>query len=198
MGKVKVHRSSTSIDMTPMVDLAFLLVTFFMLTTKFAPEEPLAVDMPSSVSEIKLPETDILTISISKDGIVFFNMDGKYNRQELLSKMGEKYGIQFTTQEVNSFSVLSSLGIPIGNLKEFLSMAPEERKLVRQPGIPSDSLNNELADWIMLSRTTNPKLRIAIKGDRDADYPAVKNVITTLIDRKVSRFNLITNMENGS
>jgi biopolymer transport protein ExbD len=198
MGKVKVHRSSTSIDMTPMVDLAFLLVTFFMLTTKFAPEEPLAVDMPSSVSEIKLPETDILTISISKDGIVFFNMDGKYNRQELLSKMGEKYGIQFTPQEVNSFSVLSSLGIPIGNLKQFLSMAPEERKSVRQPGIPSDSLNNELADWIMLSRTTNPKLRIAIKGDRDADYPVVKNVITTLIDRKVSRFNLITNMESGS
>ncbi len=198
MGKVKVQRSSTSIDMTPMVDLAFLLVTFFMLTTKFAPEEPLAVDMPTSVSEIKLPETDILTISISKDGIVFFNMDGKYNRQELLTKMGEKYGIQFSSQEVNSFSVLSSLGVPIGNLKQFLSMSPEERKQVRQPGIPSDSLNNELADWIMLSRTTNPKLRIAIKGDRDADYPVVKNVITTLIDRKVNRFNLITNMEKGS
>jgi biopolymer transport protein ExbD len=198
MGKVKVHRSSTSIDMTPMVDLAFLLVTFFMLTTKFAPEEPLAVDMPTSVSEIKLPETDILTISISKDGIVFFNMDGKYNRQELLTKMGEKYGIQFSPQEANSFSVLSSLGVPIGNLKEFLSMAPEQRKLVRQPGIPSDSLNNELADWIMLSRSTNPKLRIAIKGDRDANYPVVKNVITTLIDRKVNRFNLITNMEQGS
>lgn len=198
MGKAKVHRSSTSIDMTPMVDLAFLLVTFFMLTTKFAPEEPLAVDMPTSVSEIKLPETDILTISISKDGIVFFNMDGKYNRQELLTKMGEKYGIQFSPQEANSFSVLSSLGVPVGNLKEFLSLAPEERKLVRQPGIPSDSLNNELGDWIMLSRTTNPKLRIAIKGDRDADYPVVKNVITTLIDRKVNRFNLITNMEKGS
>ena len=198
MGKVKVHRSSTSIDMTPMVDLAFLLVTFFMLTTKFAPEEPLAVDMPSSVSEIKLPDTDILTISISKDGIVFFNMDGKYNRQELLSKMGEKYGIQFSPEEVRSFSVLSSLGVPMGNLKQFLSMAPEERKLVRQPGIPSDSLNNELADWIVLSRTTNPKLRIAIKGDRDAEYPVVKNVITTLTDRKVNRFNLITNMEKGS
>ena len=198
MGKVKVHRSSTSIDMTPMVDLAFLLVTFFMLTTKFAPEEPMAVDMPTSVSEIKLPDTDILTISISKEGIVFFNMDGKYNRQELLSKMGEKYGIQFTPQETNSFAVLSSLGVPIGSLKQFLSMAPEERKLVRQPGIPSDSLNNELADWIMLSRTTNPKLRIAIKGDRDADYPVVKNVITTLIEKKVSRFNLITNMEKGS
>lgn len=198
MGKVKVHRSSTSIDMTPMVDLAFLLVTFFMLTTKFAPEEPLAVDMPTSVSEIKLPETDILTISISKDGIVFFNMDGKYNRESLLEKMGEKYGIQFTDQEVRSFSVLSSLGVPVGNLKEFLAMDPESRKLVKQPGIPCDSVNNELADWVILSRVTNPKLRIAIKGDRDANYPAIKNVLTTLIDKKVNRFNLITNMEKGS
>jgi biopolymer transport protein ExbD len=198
MGKVKVQRSSTSIDMTPMVDLAFLLVTFFMLTTKFAPEEPLAVDMPTSVSEIKLPETDILTISISKDGVVFFNMDGKYNREELLGKMGEKYGVQFSEQEVRSFSLLSSIGVPFGNLKQFLSMAPEERKLVKQPGIPCDSLNNELADWVIYSRTTNPKLRIAIKGDRDAEYPVVKNVITTLIDKKVNRFNLITNMESGS
>ena len=198
MGKVKVQRSSTSIDMTPMVDLAFLLVTFFMLTTKFAPEEPLAVDMPTSVSEIKLPDTDILTISISKDGIVFFNMDGKYNREKLLTKMGEKYGVQFSDQEVRSFSLLSSMGVPFGNLKQFLSMAPEERKLVKQPRIPSDSLNNELADWVIFSRTTNPKLRIAIKGDRDAEYPVVKNVITTLIDKKVNRFNLITNMESGS
>jgi len=198
MGKVKVQRSSTSIDMTPMVDLAFLLVTFFMLTTKFAPEEPLAVDMPTSVSEIKLPDTDILTISISKDGVVFFNMDGKYNREKLLAKMGEKYGVQFSDQEVRSFSLLSSLGVPFGNLKQFLSMAPDERKLVKQPGIPCDSLNNELADWVIFSRTTNPKLRIAIKGDRDAEYPVVKNVITTLIDKKVNRFNLITNMESGS
>jgi biopolymer transport protein ExbD len=198
MGKVKVNRSSTSIDMTPMVDLAFLLVTFFMLTTKFAPEEPLAVDMPTSVSEIKLPDTDVLTISVSKEGVVFFNMDGKYNREALLNRMGEKYGLEFNDSERQVFSVLSSLGVPMGNLKQFLSMDPEMRKTVKQPGIPCDSVNNELADWVVLSRVTNPKLRIAIKGDRDADYPAIKNVLTTLIDKKVNRFNLITNLEKGS
>lgn len=184
--------------MTPMVDLAFLLVTFFMLTTKFAPEEPMAVDMPSSVSEIKLPDTDILTISISKEGTVFFNMDGKYNRQELLQKIGEKYNIQFSPEETNSFSVLSSLGVPVGNLKQFLAMDSEQRKAIRQPGIPCDSVNNELSDWIVFSRITNPKLRIAIKGDQDAQYPVIKNVINTLIERKVNRFNLITNLEQGS
>jgi biopolymer transport protein ExbD len=198
MGKVKVHRSSPSLDMTPMVDLAFLLVTFFMLTTKFAPEEPIAVDMPSSVSEIKLPDTDILTISISKEGKVFFNMDGKYNRESLLLKMGEKYGVQFTEQEVRTFSVLSSFGVPVGSLGEYLRLDPDSRKAINQPGIPCDSVNNELADWIVLSRMTNPKLRIAIKGDQDSNYPVVKDVINTLIDRKVLRFNLITNLERPS
>jgi biopolymer transport protein ExbD len=198
MGKVKVHRSSTSIDMTPMVDLAFLLVTFFMLTTKFAPEEPMAVDMPSSVSEIKLPDTDILTISISKEGTVFFNMDGKYNREALLEKIGEKYNIQFSPEEVHSFSLLSSMGVPVGNLKQFLAMDNDQRKAVRQPGIPCDSVNNELSDWVVFSRITNPKLRIAIKGDQDAQYPVIRSVINTLIERKVNRFNLITNLEQGS
>ncbi|HZY81853.1 MAG TPA: biopolymer transporter ExbD [Cyclobacteriaceae bacterium] len=198
MGKVKVHRSHPTLDMTPMVDLAFLLVTFFMLTTKFAPEEPVVVDMPSSVSEIKLPETDILTISISKEGTVFFSMDGKYTRQELLGKMGEKYGVQFTPEEVHTFSVLSSIGLPVGNLPEYLDMDPETRKTVNQPGIPVDSLHNELADWIVMSRMANPKLRIAIKGDQDAHYPVVKKVIDTLVDRKVSRFNLITDLESES
>jgi biopolymer transport protein ExbD len=195
MGKVKVHRASTSIDMTPMVDLAFLLVTFFMLTATATPDEPVAVDMPTSVSEIPIPDINVLTISVSKEGGVFFNMDGKYNRQELLGKIGERYQIQFTEEETKVFSVLSSIGVPIANLKQFLSLEREERGLVKQPGIPCDSVNNELKDWVVLSRTTNPKLRIAIKGDRDADYPTIKNVINTLIDNRVNRFNLITNME---
>ncbi|MDV3308051.1 MAG: biopolymer transporter ExbD [Cyclobacteriaceae bacterium] len=195
MAQVKVHRTQPLLDMTPMVDLAFLLVTFFMLTTKFVPEEPLAVDTPTSVSEVKLPDTDILTISISREGTVFFNMDGKYNRQELLSKIGKKYNVNFTPEEIQKFSVMSSFGLPVGNLKEFLALDGDARKRVRQTGIPCDSLHNELADWIVLSRMTNPKLRIAIKGDRDSRYPAVRDVINTLIENKVNRFNLITNLE---
>src|SRR6188768_2429064 len=134
MGKVKVHRASTSIDMTPMVDLAFLLVTFFMLTATATPDEPVAVDMPTSVSEIPIPDINVLTISVSKEGQVYFNMDGKYNRQELLGKIGERYGIQFTEEETKVFSVLSSIGVPINQLKGFLSLDREERGLVKQPG----------------------------------------------------------------
>jgi biopolymer transport protein ExbD len=197
MGKAKVHRTSPSLDMTPMVDLGFLLVTFFMLTATAAPDEPVAVDMPSSVSEIKMPETDILLITVADDGKVFFNMDGKYNRQELLKSMGERYNVQFSDDEVARFAVMSTFGLPIGQLKEFINLKPDERKKVNQPGVPVDSLNNQLKDWIIFSRMANPKLRIAIKGDSDTNYPVVEKVINTLIDNKVNRFNLITNMERN-
>ncbi len=196
MAKVRPHRASPSLDMTPMVDLAFLLVTFFMLTTKFAADEPVPVDTPSSTSTIKIPETNVLTIMVSKEGAVFFNMDGQYNRAEVLNKMGSDYGISFDQTEQHAFAVMnSSVGVPIGQMKQFLDLGPEERKGVKQTGIPIDSLNNELAHWVINSRLTNRMLRIAIKGDRDSDFPTIKKVIKTLIDKKVNRFNLITNEE---
>jgi biopolymer transport protein ExbD len=196
MPKVKPHRANPSLDMTPMVDLAFLLVTFFMLISKFAPEEVVVVDTPSSTSDIKLPDSDILTISIDKTGKVFYGVEGQHTKLELINKIGEKYNISFTEQEKAKFALMPSFGVPVGSLKSLLQLSPEKATKVNQPGIPVDSLNNELGDWVMQTRYSNPKVKIAIKGDIDADIPAVKQVIKTLQDNKVNRFNLITDMEN--
>lgn len=199
MPKVKVHRVPPSLDMTPMVDLAFLLVTFFMLTTKFAPDEPVVVDTPSSVSEIKIPETNLITITIAKDGKVFFNVDGQQTRKELIRMIGEQYKIEFTEDEKNSFALASSIGVPVSALKQVLNMSPDERKKLEQPGIPTDSTNNELSKWLLLARLANPKSRIAIKGDGSAPYPAVRKVFETIQDKanKINRFNLVTDLETG-
>jgi biopolymer transport protein ExbD len=195
MPKVKPHRAAPHLDMTPMVDLAFLLVTFFMLISKFAPEEVVVVDTPSSTSEIKLPESDIITITVDKNGRVFYGVDGQKTKLELLNKMEQKYNVSFSPEERTQFALMPSFGVPVRSLKSLLQMSKDEQMKAGQPGVPIDSLNNELGDWVVNTRLSNPKVRIAIKGDVDADVPTIQQVMKTLQDKKVNKFNLITNME---
>lgn len=197
MPKVKVPRKSTLIDMTAMCDVAFLLLTFFMLTTQFKSDESVIVDLPSSISEIKLPDTDILNITITADGKVFFNIDNKnFARERLLQKISEKYPeLQFTPEEEKAFVLTGNVGVPLNQLKGYLDLDELDRKAYQQPGIPVDSTNNELGTWIMQGRLSNPNVRITIKGDQECPWPIVKKVMNTLQDKNVNKFNLITDLE---
>ncbi|QIX62032.1 biopolymer transporter ExbD [Hymenobacter lutimineralis] len=201
MPKVKPHRTSPSLDMTPMVDLAFLLVTFFMLTTKFAPEEVVIVDTPSSTSEIKLPESNVIRLLIDKDKRVFFGLESDKARALLLDRMGAKYGVSFTEKQKRAFGGLNSFGVPVQQLGSLLDMSTEKRKEVKQPGLLSEADTVQLIDWVMTARQANmdavkKPTFIAIKGDNDADVATVRRVIQLLQNKNINRFNLITDLEN--
>jgi biopolymer transport protein ExbD len=186
--------------MTPMVDLAFLLVTFFMLTTKFAPEEVVMVDTPSSTSDLKLPDTNLITLSVDKDGKTYFALDSEPAKILMLEKVGAKYGISFTPQQKKRFGQMTSFGVPIQQLGSLLDRSKEEIKTVKQPGIPTDSTNNQIIDWVIQGRAANQQLfkkpvYIAIKGDNNADVPTVRKLIKYMQDKDINRFNLITDLE---
>jgi biopolymer transport protein ExbD len=196
MPKVKAKRKSTWVDMTAMCDMAFLLLTFFMLTSNFTVKEPIQVDTPSSISEIKIPETNIMKVIVDKDGKVFFGIDGQEKRISLLEKIGEAYKINFTQKEKHEFSLVTSFGQPLEKMKDFLAMTPEQRDLKENAiGIPTDSLNNQFKDWVRAARAVNKEIKIAIKADQKTPYPKIKNVMNTLQDLNECRFNLITSLE---
>ena len=193
MAKVKIPRKSISLDMTAMCDMAFLLLTFFILTAKFKPDDPVVVDTPASISDTKLPDKDIMTISIDKKSRVFFGIDGQFDREKMLEFVAGKYKVGFTPEEIKQFSLVSSFGVPLGNLRELLSI--KDKSKFEQSGIPCDSLQNELTDWVAYARYANPKLRITIKGDVDASYDVVSKVIGTLQEQNINKFNLITDLK---
>jgi len=193
MAKVKIPRKSISLDMTAMCDMAFLLLTFFILTAKFKPDDPVAVDTPASISDTKLPDKDIMTISIDKQSRVFFGIDGQFDREKMLEFVAGKYKVGFTTDEIKQFSLVSSFGVPLGNLRQLL--ATKDKAKFPQQGIPCDSAQNELTDWIAYARYANPKLRITIKGDVDASYDVAGKVISTLQEQNINKFNLITDLK---
>jgi biopolymer transport protein ExbD len=199
MPKIKVPKKSPSLDMTPMVDLAFLLVTFFMLTTKFRPSEPVTVDQPSSVSEIPLPDKGVIMLTVDDRGRVFFNVEGQQLRLDILDRLSKRFNLTFTDAEKKQFALLTSIGMPSDRLKEYLSAKEARQKIMNQetPGIPIDSLNNELSSWVNAARNAAPRNSIAINGDGNADIPTIKRVIEILQDNKANRFALITNLESS-
>ncbi len=203
MPKVKVPRKSTVIDMTAMCDVASLLLTFFILTATARQPEPLPVDTPSSTVKIKVPETDIGTVTVGT-GKVFFGVKGQLIRERMLEKMGERYKIQFTPEEKKRFSLMESFGVDIHQLKQIIAMSGDARnKAGLQPGIPMDSVGNtasQLHDWIYNARVAtkevdDAQMRVSIKGDSKEAYPTIKKVINILQRQKVNKFSLITSLE---
>ena len=196
MGRAQIKKKSTFIDMTAMSDVTVLLLTFFMLTSTFVKKEPVQVTTPASVSEIKIPETNVLQILVDPEGKIFMSLDKQQDMQAVLESMGEEYGIKFTPEQEKRFILSSTFGVPIRSMQKYLDLPEDQRdKVLKNEGIPCDSVDNQFKSWVRNARSANADLRIAIKADAATPYSVIKNVMNSLQDLRENRYNLITSLK---
>jgi len=215
MAKAKVKKHDTFIDMTAMSDVTVLLLTFFMLTSTFVQDEPVKVQTPASVSEIKIPESNLMTILVDSKGKLFMSFTNDKDKLETLTAVGDDYGITFTPKQQTAFKKLDSFGVPIRSMAYFLDLPTDQQeKYIRdlenlRVGIPTDSMqvsdtrgvisqDNEFKRWVTYATTKNPDLLIAIKADKTTNYPVVKKVIDDLREMRKNRYLLITTLKTAS
>ena len=204
MGKVKIEKKDVWIDMTPMSDVMVLLLTFFMLTSTFVKNEPVKVNTPGSVSEIKVPEKDVLTISVAKDGKVFMSIENANDLVSVVDAMTSRFGVTLNGAQREALKKHSMLGVSVEKLPAYLSL-PEDQMpdAIQKEGIPTDSIDNgdgkkgmsEFQLWVAEAVLVNEDMKIAIKADSDTPYKTVKTVMSELQDMNQNRYYLITSLK---
>lgn len=201
MGRAKLPRKSTNIDMTAMCDVAFLLLSFFILATKQKPPEAVSVTAPSSVSSKAAPEKSIL-ITLNKEGKVFLMLGEDTKKREVIEDLNTTRGLGLSAGEVNKLSKMQVIGMPLNQIKGMLAIS-EPIPATKLPGIPiADTLNNELVDWLRsinaaYANTNRSQFEemVLLKGDQDAKYPDFKNIKFALKKNNMFKFRIVTNSE---
>jgi len=205
MPSVKIPRKSTDTDMTPFVDIAFLILSFFIMATKFKPPEPVQITTPNSVSSQELPEDDAVLITIDSSNRVFFSVLAEKNKtvpDQVIQKLNTLRSLNLTPAQMANFKKTVAVGVPFANLGSLLNVPAEEQGKFVQPGIPVlDSANNQLIWWITASkevfRDNQRPLKYLIKGDGGSKYPAFEAVISALKKNEEFKYNLVTSLESA-
>ena len=199
MAKIKIQKKDIWIDMTPMSDVMTLLLCFFMLTSTFLTPEPVQVNAPNSVSEVKIPEQDVLNILVTPEGKVFCGTENKNNMQAMLDAMLEKYNITLNATQEKHFLEDAMVGAPMGKLADYLNLSTEKMtEAIQKLGLPLDSIDggkSEFQEWVSAARSANPDMKLAIKCDANTSYAVVKKMMSELQDMSENRFQLITNLD---
>lgn len=199
MPRVKVHRKGTNVDMTAMCDVAFLLLSFFILCAKFKPSDALAVVTPSSVSSKIAPESNVVQITIVSDSKVFLSVSDKNQaeKQAIINDINTSKSLGLTEVEKANFygKPASYIGAPFSQLKSFLDKTPEQLKGMALPGIPcKDSTDNELIEWIRAASSAfeGKKMALLVKGDNASKYPAFQGVLNAFKKNDQLKFQMVT------
>lgn len=195
MAAVKPKRHSPVLDMTAMCDVAFLLLTFFIMTSSFRSEEAVSINTPSSVSQLKVEETGIGTVSITPEGKYYFGVSDPIEKRKFLATLNTNLNLNLSDQEKTSFLEIAEIGVGKDRIKSYLSLSKGDREHAVLPGIPLDSTNTELIDWVRAYAESNPQGQLAIRGDVKTQYPAVKILFDELAKVKFYKFRLITKAE---
>ena len=202
MAKIKIQKKDIWIDMTPMSDVMTLLLCFFMLTSTFLTPEPIQVNTPGSVSEVKIPENDVLTILVSPEGRIYVGTENKNNMQAMMETVTDKFGIQLNGTQVKHFREDPMVGAPLKSLQAYLNLEPEKMgEAIQKLGIPLDSIDgglSEFQEWVKAARQANEDIKLAIKCDAKTPYKVVKQMMNELQDMNENRYQLITNVQAAS
>lgn len=205
MPSVHIVKKSTATDMTPFVDVAFLILTFFIMATKFKPPEAVEIKTPGSVSARDLPENDAILINIDTANRVFFTVLAEKDKSipaDILKKVGTIRSLTFTPEQIQNYQKTYAVGVPFTQLNSLLNSPPEGQSIPAEPGIPvMDTLDNQLVTWIQASKEVyadrGGKLKYLIKGDSKSKYPTFEAVVSALKKNDEFKYNLVTSLENA-
>ena len=197
MGKVKIKKADIWIDMTPMSDVMVLLLTFFMMSSTFMKKEPTTVTTPMSVSEIKVPETNVLNILVDSIGNIYMGMDNENHAQAALLSMAGQFGVSIDPLQRTAFLEDGMWGMPMEKMEAYLKLDPDSRNLAmkQQGGIPLDSIDGDKSEfqmWVTEARNANEDIKVAIKADQNTPYRVIKKIMGELRDMNENRYYLIT------